>query len=74
MSSYGFKVGDEIHGFAGGTFGRDSYDCRIVEAVGRDWIVTRNTNSEVEFASGKDLQHIPRFDRSYCDDLCEAKP
>lgn len=71
-----FSVGDEIHGFAGGAFGRDSYDCRVVEAVGRDWIVTRNTNAEPEFASGESVLHAARSydDRSYCDDLCEAKP
>lgn len=71
-----FKVGDEIHGFARGAFGRDSYDCRIVEAVGPDWAVTRNTNGEPEMVSGDgvDLAHHARTDRSYCDDECEAKP
>lgn len=68
-----FTVGEEIHGFAGGYFGRDSYDCRIVEAVGKDWIVTRNTNGEAEFTSTT-RGHIPRNDRGFCDDQCEAKP
>lgn len=30
-------VGDEIHGFARGLFGRDSYQCKIVAAVGDNW-------------------------------------
>ena len=46
-------VGDVIHGFANGAFGRDSYDCRTIEAVGPDWIVTRNTRGETEHASGR---------------------
>lgn len=37
-----FVVGDIIHGFAGGAFGRDSYECRRVEHVGPDYIVTRS--------------------------------
>ena len=47
-----WKVGERIHGFAGGAFGRDSYACRTVEAVGPDWVVTRNEQGEPEFASG----------------------
>lgn len=31
-------VGDEVHGFARGLFGRDSYQCRIVTAVGDNWV------------------------------------
>lgn len=36
-------VGDRIHGYCGGYFGRDHYDCGIVEAVGRDWAIFRTT-------------------------------
>jgi hypothetical protein len=50
-----FKVGQMIHGFAGGAYGRDSYDCRRVEAVGFDWVVTRNSRGEVEIVSGHDI-------------------
>lgn len=45
------NVGDRIHGFAGGFFGRDSYDCRTVEHVGRDWVITRNTKGNWESTS-----------------------
>lgn len=71
-----FQIGDQIHGFAGGAFGRDSYDCRIVEAVGTDWAVTRNTNGEPEMVSGTHLQHAyyARTDRSFCYEGCEATP
>lgn len=74
--SNNFKVGDEIHGFARGAFGRDSYDCRIVEAIGMDWVVTRNTANEAEMVrdSRIDLAYMAREDRSYCDDICDAKP
>lgn len=72
-----FKVGWPVHGFARGAFGRDSYDCRIVEAIGPDWVVTRNTSGGIEVISGADidLAYEAREDRSYCDDdECEAKP
>lgn len=40
-----FEVGDIVHGFAQGYFGRDSYDCKIVEAVSdnvcNSWVVFR---------------------------------
>lgn len=39
-------VGDVIHGFAHGVFGRDHYDCVRIEAVGPDWIVARDPDSE----------------------------
>lgn len=59
MSTNPFRVGDEVHGFADGYFGRDSYGCRRVEAVGPDWIVTRRldgagdeTQPAVEFVGG----------------------
>lgn len=65
-----FHVGDVIHGFAGGAFGRDSYNCRTVEAVGKDWAVTRNESGDAEFISGRDLNHASASadDRSYCAD------
>lgn len=49
-------VGDVIHGFAYGAFGRDHYDCVRVEAVGPDWIVARDPDpewNEPSFASGR---------------------
>lgn len=61
------KVGDEVHGFAGGAFGRDSYACRKVEAVGPDWIVTRNPRDEVEFTT---YLYFDPEDRRYCEDFC----
>jgi hypothetical protein len=50
-----FLVGQVIHGFAGGVFGRDSYQCRRVEAVGYDWLVTRNESGDPEFTTDLDL-------------------
>lgn len=49
-------VGDVIHGFAYGAFGRDHYDCVRIEAVGPDWIVARDTDEDhrgPSFASGR---------------------
>ncbi|MFJ2110633.1 hypothetical protein ACIOEX_01670 [Streptomyces sp. NPDC087850] len=48
-------VGDVIHGFAYGAFGRDHYHCVRVEAIGPDWIVARDPGNEREspsFAAG----------------------
>lgn len=39
-------VGSRIYGFAGGYFGRDSYDDKTVEAVGADWVVARELDGD----------------------------
>lgn len=70
---HNFTPGAIIHGFAYGAFGRDSYDCRRVEAAGPDWIVTRNTRSEVELCAGDRLNSLTLAeagDRSYCSAHC----
>lgn len=45
------EVGEELHGFCDGLFGRDHYGTCVVEAVGPDWIVVRNSDGSAEFAS-----------------------
>ena len=68
-----FKAGDVIHGFAGGSFGRDSYACRRVEYVGSDYIVTRNERGEVEMAAAEYVPtHRAAADRSYCSSRCSG--
>lgn len=52
-------VGDVVHGFARGAFGRDHYDCTKIEAAGPDWIVARAVDGGLSFASGEsDLQFL----------------
>lgn len=65
-------IGSVIHGYANGHFGRDSYDCRVIEAEGRDWFVTRNTVGRAEFITRADAAAIiDPSDRSYCEgDTC----
>ena len=46
------RIGDVLHGFCGGAFGRDSYADKRVEAIGTDWVVVRNTEDGVEFFWG----------------------
>lgn len=60
MSSGGpLQVGDVIHGFAQGGFGRDHYDCTKIEAAGPDWIVARDADGDLSFACGeRDLKHL----------------
>jgi hypothetical protein len=69
------EVGDILHGFQSGTFGRDSGCCRRVEAVGKDWVLTRATGaphyqSEVEMVTGESLGWL-RIDAECPDPLCE---
>lgn len=35
------RVGDLLRGYCGGSFGRDSYHDKRVEAIGADWVVAR---------------------------------
>ena len=74
--SHTFKVGEIIHGYASGVFGRDSYGCRRIEAVGKDWVVTRTikgfqpSEGTPEFATQSDgWQWLDqaRTDYEYCD-------
>ncbi|MEU6342192.1 hypothetical protein ABZ883_14770 [Streptomyces sp. NPDC046977] len=56
MPSRPLAVGDVIHGFARGIFGRDHYHCVRVEAVGPDWIVARggsDSEDHPSFATGR---------------------
>lgn len=46
------RVGARLYGFCGGSFGRDSYDNKRVEAVGADWCVARQDDGEVVFSWG----------------------
>lgn len=73
LAGSGLRVGDQIHGFANGHFGRDSYACRVIEAEGRDWFVTRNVCGDPEFISRADAGRIGDPDeRDYCGDECDA--
>lgn len=44
------RVGDMLYGFCGGSFGRDSYDDKRVEAIGADWVVARENDHPLMFA------------------------
>jgi hypothetical protein len=56
-------VGDVLHGFCGGYFGRDHYECCAVEAVGVDWVVARELDgTALSFASGReDLAQLRQY-------------
>lgn len=69
-------IGDVIHGFAQGGFGRDHYDCVRIEAAGRDWIVARDADGGVSFASGeRSLRHLimVRDSDSCPEDVCPVE-
>lgn len=67
------STGDVIHGFAEGYFGRDSYECRRVEHVGPDYVVTRSYSGRPELLVGmKAIAHVSTIadDRAFCDEGC----
>jgi hypothetical protein len=66
------KVGDVVHGFCGGYFGRDSFRCRRVEALGRDWLVTRNESGTVEFATLTSHVAAHAGERDWCSADCDG--
>lgn len=49
------KVGSIIPGYCNGYFGRDSYETKRVEAMGADWIVCRDDDGHIHFASGLNI-------------------
>lgn len=75
----GLAVGDVLHGFCGGIFGRDSHACKRVEAFGADWVVARGLGwgrtRGVHFAVGRhvlaDLVQYRRPDPDDEDPCCE---
>lgn len=63
------KVGDVLHGFCGGAFGRDHYDCSHIEALGPDWVVVRSSSEYplIGFAVGPpDRLTQYRQENDYC--------
>ncbi|MGW5989477.1 hypothetical protein ACWFRT_13865 [Streptomyces anulatus] len=58
-------VGDGIHGFAHGAFGRDHHRCVRIEAAGPDWIVARAPDAITDhdgpsFVSGQSSLELVR--------------
>ncbi|MFJ6238970.1 hypothetical protein ACIQH0_33365 [Streptomyces griseus] len=58
-------VGDNVHGFAHGAFGRDHHRCVRIEAVGPDWIVARAPDAITDhhgpaFTSGQSSLELAR--------------
>lgn len=49
-------IGDIVHGFAGGAFGRDGYGCKTIIGLGSDWCVARDTYGNLFFAQADDIQ------------------
>lgn len=69
--------GDVVHGFAGGYYGRDSYACRTVVAVGEqfgvEFVVTWN-GQRYELVDGLYVRWVEELmnERTYCSDDCEG--
>lgn len=66
-------VGQVLHGYCGGIFGRDHYDCSRVEAIGPDWVVVRDDEGYPGFASGVERLAKLRAYRAE-GDHCPARP
>lgn len=65
------RIGDVLHGYCGGAFGRDHYACSRVEAIGSDFVVVREVETAyrgVWFSVGDpDSLAEYRDNREYCD-------
>ncbi len=46
-----FEIGEILYGYCNGYFGRDSYEDKVVEAVGKDWVVCRDESGMIHFAT-----------------------
>ncbi|MFJ6540559.1 hypothetical protein ACIQMP_07925 [Streptomyces sp. NPDC091385] len=74
-------VGQIIHGFAYGAFGRDHYHCVRIEAVGPDWIIARDPDPDAlwtgpSFTAGRRLLELcqqARDEPCTQDDPCPAR-
>jgi hypothetical protein len=70
------RVGDVLHGFCGGAFGRDHYECSRVEAIAADWVVVRSARRPgrgyVELANGNPDRLAKYRDGSECRDCVVA--
>jgi len=47
----GIYVGKMLYGYCNGFFGRDSYEDKCIEAFGPDWIIARDEDGYIHFAS-----------------------
>lgn len=54
------EVGDQLLGFCGGCFGRDSYHDKIIEALGRDWVIARDEEGYIHTFVG-DLSELIEY-------------
>lgn len=62
-----YEVGDTLFGFCSGYFGRNSYGPKTIEAIGADWVVVREEDGTVNFASFGELQiSAQEFLDEYC--------
>jgi len=57
------KIGTVLHGFCNGFFGRDSYNDKVIEGIGKDWVVARDECGNAVFADFPDgwkskMQHL----------------
>ena len=46
-------VGQTLYGYCQGMFDRDSYEAKRIEAIGFDWVVCRDEDGVIHFASSR---------------------
>jgi hypothetical protein len=61
------RVGDTLYGFCGGSFDRESYDNKRVEAIGADWLVARDEDGYVWLYRGAP-EDLAEYRNGGCDD------
>ena len=48
----------KLYGYCQGYFGRDSHETKVIEAIGPDWVVVRETDGRPNFASFDDKEEM----------------
>lgn len=68
MTAEQLRVGQMLYGFCGGSFGRDSYDDKRVEAIAADWVVCRCPDGFIAVYSGGPPEALLKYVYPICED------
>ena len=65
-----FGIGTVLDGYCNGFFGRDSYEKKVIEAIGSDWIVVRE-NGGPNIAVFEDIKERNEFVNEWLNEVEE---
>lgn len=61
-------VGTKLYGFCNGYFGRDSYEDKVIEYIGEDYIVARDSRDVVLLAYFNNRNEIEYYIKKWSDE------